>query len=83
MAEGQLHFRKKEWKEAARDLGESKIAEPSVLLMLLQAQLESGEQAGARETALLIDTLGIGNTEVVEAAQKLRARYPAAAEGSR
>jgi tetratricopeptide (TPR) repeat protein len=83
MAQGQLHFRRKEWKEAARDLSESKIAEPSVLLMLLQAQLESGEKDGARETGLLIDTLGIGNADVVEAAQKLRARYAAAPEANR
>ena len=83
MAEGQLHFRQKEWKEAARDLQESKIAEPSVLLMLLQAQLESADRDGARETAQLIDTLGPASGEVLEAARQLMARHSLAPEGSR
>ena len=83
MAQGQLHFRKKEWKEAARDLSESKIAEPAVLLMLLQAQLEDGERAGAKETGQLIDTLGPSNPGVQEAARQLLERHPLTPEGGR
>jgi tetratricopeptide (TPR) repeat protein len=83
MAEGQLHFRQQEWTQAARDLSESKIAEPFVLLMLLQAQLESGERDGARETAQLVDTLGSADAEVLAAARRLLARYPLAPETAR
>lgn len=83
MAQGQLHFRKREWKEAARDLSESKIAEPGVLLMLLQAQLEGGEREGAKETGQLIDTLGPSNPGVQEAARQLIERHAVAPEGGR
>jgi hypothetical protein len=82
MASGQLHFRKQEWKPAARDLSESKIAEPAVLLMLLQAQLSGGERDAAGETAKLIETLGPSSPEVLEAARRLMARQPGP-EGSR
>ncbi len=82
MASGQLHFRKQEWKPAARDLSESKIAEPAVLLMLLQAQLSGGERDAAAETAKLIETLGPSSPEVLEKARRLMARPPAP-EGSR
>jgi tetratricopeptide (TPR) repeat protein len=82
MAEGQLHHRKKEWKEAARDLQESKVVEPAVLLMLCEAQLESGQTAEARDTAQLAATFGASRPDVVESVRKLFARHQLTLEGS-
>jgi tetratricopeptide (TPR) repeat protein len=82
MAQGTLHYRKKEWKEAARYLQESKVVEPAVLLMLCEAQLESGQTSEARETAQLATTFAAGRPDVVESVKKLLARHQLTLEGS-
>jgi tetratricopeptide (TPR) repeat protein len=75
LAVGQLHYRKKEWSEAARYLQESRVVEPTVLLMLCEAQLESGQRDQARETGQLIATFGSANPEVSAAARRLLERH--------
>jgi tetratricopeptide (TPR) repeat protein len=75
MAIGQLHFRKKEWAEAARYLQESRVVEPEVLLMLCEAQLESGRRAEAQETAQLLLTLSAGDAELLAAVRRLLDRH--------
>jgi tetratricopeptide (TPR) repeat protein len=75
LAVGQLHYRKKEWSEAARYLQESRVVEPTVLLMLCEAQLESGQRDQARETGQLIATFGSANAEVSAAARRLLERH--------
>ena len=51
--------------------------------MLLQSQLEDAERTGAKETALLIDTLASSTPEVQEAARHLIEQHPLAPGGSR
>ncbi len=82
MAQGTLHYRKKEWKEAARYLQESRVVEPAVLLMLCEAQLESGQTSEARETAQLVTTFAAGQPDVVESVKKLLDRHQLTLEGS-
>jgi Flp pilus assembly protein TadD len=71
MAKGQLHFRKKEWADAARYLQESHVLEPAVLLMLCEAQLQGGQRDPALETARLIATFGSSNEQVMTALGRL------------
>lgn len=82
MAQGELHYRKKEWADAARYLQESKVVEPAILVMLCEAQLESGQAAEARETAQLAATFAAGRPDVVEAVKKILARRNLSLEGS-
>jgi len=82
MAQGTLHYRKKEWKEAARYLQESKVVEPAGLLMLCEAQLESGQTAEARDTAQLATTFAAGRPDVVESVRRLLARHQLTLDGS-
>ncbi len=82
MAKGQVHLRRREWKDAARYLQESKVVEPAILVMLCEAQLESGQAAEARETAQLATTFGASRPEIVEAVKKLLARHQVALDGS-
>jgi tetratricopeptide (TPR) repeat protein len=84
MAAGRLHFRKKEWAEAARYLEDSRVVDPGVLLMLSEAQLESGRPDDARETARLVTTLAAGDPRLLAAVKDLleRHRLPFEPEGS-
>jgi tetratricopeptide (TPR) repeat protein len=75
MAAGQLHFRKKDWVEAARYLEESRVVDPAVLLMLCEARLEAGQPAQAQETAQLIATLAAGNARTLAAVNQLFDRH--------
>jgi tetratricopeptide (TPR) repeat protein len=75
MAVGQLHFRKSEWADAARYLQESHVVESGVLLMLCEAQLESGHEDQARETVQLIATFASASPEVATAARRLFERH--------
>lgn len=75
MAVGQLHFRKKEWADAVRYLEESRVAEPNVLLMLCEAQLETGRRAQAQETAQIVAALASGNAGVLATLTQLLGRY--------
>jgi len=75
MAVGQLHYYRKEWAEAARDLQESHVVELPVLLMLCEAQLESGGKDDARETAQLITTFAAARHEVLAALGRLLERH--------
>jgi tetratricopeptide (TPR) repeat protein len=75
MAAGELHFRKKEWVEAARGLEESRVVDTAVLLMLCEARLEAGQPAQAQETAQLIATLAAGNARTLAAVKELFDRH--------
>jgi tetratricopeptide (TPR) repeat protein len=75
MAVGQLHFRKKEWADAVRYLQESRVVEPAVLLMLCEAQLESGLREQAQETAQLVATFASTNAEAMSAVARLLERH--------
>jgi tetratricopeptide (TPR) repeat protein len=81
MAVGELHFRKQEWAEAARALEESRVVEPRVLLMLCEAQLESGQKARAQESAQLVATLA-QDPRTIASLKQLFERYGLAVEGA-
>jgi tetratricopeptide (TPR) repeat protein len=79
MAFGQLCFHKRDWKNAAQYLQESRIVDPRVLLMLCEAQLELGQKSQALDTMDLVETLAAGGAARDAAAlakmERLRERY--------
>jgi tetratricopeptide (TPR) repeat protein len=81
MAVGQLHFRKRDWADAARYLVDSRAAEPSVLLMLCEAQLETGQRAQAQETAQILSALSAGDAPALASLTRLLARHQLRIEG--
>ncbi|HEX9186023.1 MAG TPA: tetratricopeptide repeat protein, partial [Vicinamibacteria bacterium] len=72
---GQLRFRQKSWKDAARYLQESKLVVPAALLMLCEAQLELGEAPAARETARVLVALAPGDAETRARVARLFERF--------
>jgi tetratricopeptide (TPR) repeat protein len=75
MALGQLHFRRRNWAEAARYLQESKVVIPAALFMLCEAQLELGQQPAAQDTARVLAALAPGDAETSSRLQRLFGRY--------
>jgi tetratricopeptide (TPR) repeat protein len=75
MGLGQVHFRRKDWAEAARYLQESKVVIPAALLMLCEAQLELGQGPAAQDTARVLVALVPGDAGTHAAVKRLSDRY--------
>jgi tetratricopeptide (TPR) repeat protein len=75
MALGQLHFRRRNWAEAARYLQESKVVVPAALFMQCEAQLELGQGPAAQDTARVLTALAPGDAETAATVKRLFERY--------
>ena len=75
MALGQLHFRRRNWAEAARYLQESKVVVPAALFMLCEAQLELGQRPAAQDTARVLTALAPGDAGTSATLKRLFERY--------
>ncbi|MBN2369633.1 MAG: tetratricopeptide repeat protein, partial [Vicinamibacteria bacterium] len=75
MAMGRLCFQRKNWAEAERYLQESRVVIPEALLMLCEAQIETGRKDQAQETAQTVVTLAAGDETVLAALNRLLERH--------